>query len=134
MSMHELFDALGVALEDERWSWGGVRESDKRVFLYVWQDSVREIDGKHYAWVSEVEGADESLGARERLRHIALIGAGYRPYIVKCRAEDRALPLPTKAINEMEILAGGALIQLDDGFWLELAGRVPARNLMPRKE
>lgn len=134
MDLRELFDALGVTLQDARWSWGGVRESDKSVFLCVWQDSIREIDGKRHVWVSDVEGADESLGARELLAHIGLIRSGYVAYIVQCRPEDEETsPKPNKAVHDMEVLVGAALLKRDDGFWLEVADRSLIRAVMAPK-
>ncbi|HJV74729.1 MAG TPA: hypothetical protein VJ654_10945 [Noviherbaspirillum sp.] len=133
MSMRELFDALGAALQDERWSWGGVREHDKRVFLCVWQDTIREIDGKRCVWVSDVEGADESLGAGERLKHLGLIRSGYAPYLVTCGTDERATqPTATKGIDGWKILVGGALLAREDGFWLEVTNLAPLRDVTAR--
>jgi hypothetical protein len=129
MTRFELFEELGAPLQNQRWSWGGVKEIDKSVFLGVWQHGTKKIEGKRYVWVSDVEGADESLGARERLKHIELITAGYTPYMVMCAAEDEeAHPRVMKDFNSAEVYIGGALLEIDGGCWLELGDRVPVRR------
>jgi hypothetical protein len=46
MTLSQLFEQLGAPLANVRWSWGAVRESDSAVFLRVWQDECRPIDGR----------------------------------------------------------------------------------------
>lgn len=125
-----MFKELGAPLKNTRWSWGSVRESDRTVFLRVWQDGTRKVDGQRLIHLADKDEDEESQGAQERLQHIELIRGGYRCYLVMCQAQDTsANPRAVRSFNAREVFTGGELVELDEGYWLEFGERVDARSV-----
>lgn len=52
MNRTELFAYLRAPLSNPRWSWGSVRAADGAVFLLVWQDEHKKIEGKPFTCVN----------------------------------------------------------------------------------
>lgn len=133
MSQQELFKRLGAPLTNPRWSWGAVRATDGAVFLRVWQDETRNINGNSFMRVTSNEhfqGVDTSnRGWRERLNHVARVRAGAPSYMIMCVAKDiAAVPRQVHSFNEHEVFRGGELTDADNDTWLELGRRVPVRE------
>lgn len=92
MTLTDLFGHLGAPLSHHRWSWGAVRPEDGAVFVRVWQDEQRRIDG---AWFTQVtycgfsnDNPSNLLGYMERLKHVELVRDGAPSYMVMCKARD----------------------------------------------
>jgi hypothetical protein len=134
-SPSEFFRRLGAPLVNVVWSWGAVRGSDGVVFLRVWQDRERKVDGKWYTMLAHHEVFVEdptNLGWQERLAHVARIREGAPCYLVMCEAKDvNASPRASKSFNDRDVFVGGALVDMDGDWWIERTGRVAARELMP---
>jgi len=130
MSQAELFETLGAPLKNVRWSWGGVRKSDGAVFLRVWQDGTKKINGKRYIWISVESPLGNDLGENERMDHLKLVQAGHPCYLVMCQAVDTsATPRAIQSFNRNEVFETGDTI-LDDGdYWVEIRGRVNVREI-----
>jgi len=125
MTQAEIFKRLGAPLKNQRWSWGGVRESDRTVFLRVWQDGTMNIDNKRYIWVADKECEKSDLGSKERLSHVELIKSGYKCYMVMCQAVDtEASPRAVARFNRKELFVGGELIEKDGAYWMEFVDRI----------
>ncbi|MEH6585202.1 MAG: hypothetical protein V7720_01525 [Halioglobus sp.] len=129
---------LGAKLSNPQWSWGAQRE-DNTVFLRVWQDQTKKReDGFLWVRVSYGQGAKlDSLGNRERLRHIAEIQNGNPGYAVMClatkqydSAEDG--PRNIKSFNRKDVFHIGE-IQLGeyDCHYAKLIDRVPVSSVKP---
>jgi hypothetical protein len=135
MSISDLFRRLGAPLANHMWSWGAVRASDGAVFLRVWQDRERKIDGRWYTMVlsNVAEPTDPgNLGRLERIRQLELICNGARCYFVMCEAKDpKAAPRSIRSFNERDVFVGGAVVEMDGDWWIERAARISARELMP---
>lgn len=134
MSQKELFERLGAPLVNARWSWGAVRALDGAVFLRVWQDEARRIDGRLFVRITATEHFQNNdptnLGWQERLRHVDLVRNGAVSYMIMCVARDiNAIPREVQNFNREEVFQGGQLIDLDGDTWLELRGRVPVRDV-----
>lgn len=131
MSQAEMFTNLGAPLNNVRWSWGSVRESDGVVFLRVWQDGTRKIDGNRCIWISDEVPSDGDLGANERLQHVKLINSGQPCYLIMCQAVDtKALPRQVQSFNAKEVFHGGEILLDDGAYWIELKGRIPVREAL----
>jgi hypothetical protein len=128
MNRTELFAYLRAPLANTRWSWGAVRPDDGAVFLQVWQDEHKKIDGKPFTCVNSYTffGEDLSnLGHAERLRHVDLIRAGAPSFMIMCRAADpKASPRVIASIDDKDVFVGGRLVQFDGDWWLERAARI----------
>jgi|TARA_R100000049_G_C1952042_1_gene100660 hypothetical protein len=131
MSQAEMFANLGAPLNNVRWSWGSVRESDGAVFLRVWQDGTRKIDGKRFVWISDENPPEGDLGANERLHHVTLINSGKACYLIMCQAVDtKAAPRQVQSFNAKEVFCGGEVLFDDGAYWIELKGRVPVKQVI----
>lgn len=130
MSQAEIFASVGAPLKNVRWSWGSVRVSDGVIFLRVWQDGTKKIDGKRFIWISDELPPDGDLGANERLQHTKLVKSGRRCYLIMCQAVDTtAAPRQVQSFNEKEVFVGGEVIMKDGCYWIELKSRVPVKEV-----
>jgi len=88
MSLSSLFNRLGAPLHNNRWSWGAVRANDGSVFLRVWQDESKVINGKRFMRITANEyfqnNDPNNLGYQERLKHIQQIQTGAKSYMIVC--------------------------------------------------
>ncbi len=139
MRQKALFDKLGVRLRSVRWSWGGVRESDKAIFLKVWKDEKRKLPSegnREFVRVTDkkrFESKDRKRkhpGYYERLDHLARVKNGAKSYMVICIAKDvHTVPREVKSFNSDELYLGGKLMDYDGNSWLEIVGCVPVQDL-----
>lgn len=135
MNKSEFFASLGAPFTNVRWSWGGVRFGlDGAVVLRVWQDEIVLHDKLSYVRVMRFDTSNKkaaSPGYKERLHHVELIRRGRTCYMVMCTAKDpKAMPREIKEFNKKEIAVGGRLLQLNEGWWVELASWIPAQELI----
>ena len=132
MSMADLFQKLGAPLKNTRWSWGAVSEEGD-VYLRVWVDEFRKIDDKQTVRVTRHRTSrsnPEKAGHKERLEHVAQIGAGAKSFCVLCEAKDpNNHPRELASFDNKTILVGGKLIQDGEDFWLELTQRINVDEL-----
>src|SRR5581483_7108037 len=136
MSVTDFFAMLGAPLVSPRWSWGSVRSTDGIVFLRVWQDLDRKQDGKWYIkvlWPKEsYEKYPDNPGWKQRAEQVELIKEGAKCYMVMCEAADTSVAeRRVKAFDDKRLFPGGALIKIDDDWWLERRSPVSYRDAMP---
>src|SRR3569833_840607 len=133
MSITQLFKDLGAPLQGSQRSWGAVRVSDGVYFLKVWQDHVRQSDGRLLARLTFrtlLEDQPDDPAFQERLRWIEAIQQGARCYMVMCEAEDvKAKHRKIKNVDADDVFPGGTVGERDGDFWLELLPRVPMRDV-----
>ena len=119
MTLTHLFKRLGAPLANQRWSWGADRE-DGAVFLRVWQDQKKSIDGRWHLQITHHEkysDAKENLGYQERLRHLEMLKGGAKCYMVMCLAKDKnAAPRWIASFKEREVSVSGKLAGAE-GDW-----------------
>jgi len=137
LSQTEFFQSLGAPLQDFRRSWGGVRAGDSAIFLRVWQDETRRIDGKLYTMITARKWfADDpaNFGNSERLRHVEAIRAGASAFAVMCLAEDpSASPRTIRSFDDRDLFIGGGLMAFEGEEWLELVDKVSVSKLRTNK-
>lgn len=130
MTLSGFFEKLGAPLNNPRWSWGSVRDSDDVIFLRVWQDGTKRIGSKRYIWIFEEGLQPSSLGADERLRHTRMLQAGCPCYLVMCEAADTSATVrAVRGFNKNEVFEAGEILLFEGAHWLELKGRVSATGL-----
>lgn len=129
-SISQFFAALGAPLSNVRWSWGAIRPTDGAVFLRVWADEAKKIDGFWYTQLSfhqyfRMRG--DTPGYSERLQHIEKIRIGAPAYLVLCRAVDPNVdPRVIEHFDDRDIFVGGELREIDGDSWIQRASRQPA--------
>jgi hypothetical protein len=121
--MSSLFSELNAPLRNSLWSWGSVRESDRTVFLRVWEEGYRKIDDRRCVWVCDTDGSNQTLGGNERRRQVELIKEGYRAFMIMCKSEDGNCE---KVIhfNDEQLFVAGRLIEFEGQMYLEYLGRI----------
>ena len=135
MNQKQLFDRLGAPLSNTRSSRGSVRAEDGVVFLRVWQDEAKQLDGKLFMRVTaspdSEDGAAESPGYQERLEHVERVKNGAKTYMVMYRAAGgTAHPRQGGIFNDRELFVGGDVKEVDGEVWVELSERIPVREAM----
>lgn len=129
MTQTQMFASLSAPLKNSRWSMGSVREADGALFLKVWQDESRRINGKRFVWLSDELPPEDDVGAKERLEHVELIKSGQPCYLIMCQpADSKAKPRKMQSFNKKEVFVGGEVIVEDNAYWVELEGRVPLKE------
>jgi hypothetical protein len=128
VTLTDFFAYLGAPLHNQRWSWGAVR-LDGAVFLRVWQDEQRKIDG---SWFTQVTFRNffndnpSNLGCLERLKHVELVRSGAPSFMVMCLAKDvAASPREVASFDRNDVFVGGRLIEVEGNHWLERVARRP---------
>lgn len=133
LSQTEFFKSFDAPLQDFRRSWGGVRSGDGAIFLRVWQDETRRINGKLYTMVTARKWfADDpaNFGNNERVRHVEAIRLGAPAFAVMCLAEDPSVsPRTIRSFDDRELFIGHGLISHEGEEWLELVDKVSVSKL-----
>jgi hypothetical protein len=119
MTITKHFKKLGAPLVNRVWSWGAVSKHSSEIYLRVWQDEIKIIEGITCVRLTDInkfEGTGD-LGYKERLDHIAKIFEGYTCYLVFCVAKETANS-PRKISNyiEQEIFPTGILLRYEHDF------------------
>lgn len=132
MSLSDLFVRFGAPLANPRWSWGSAR-SDGTVFLRVWGDEMKTVDGRRYVRLINrraYEEAQENLGYAERCSQVEMVGRGAPAYAILCRAEDPvARPRMIRSFDAQTVLRLGGISLFDGDEWAEIIERVPVRAI-----
>ncbi|WP_086734993.1 hypothetical protein [Erythrobacter colymbi] len=133
MSITSLFERLNAPLANNRWSWGGIDQTSKRVFLRAWQDQTVVVDGLRFVRLAHHEAYTldpDNLGYQERLRHLEAIRMSHEVYVVMCRARDvKARPREIASYDDRDVFKIGRMINLNGDEWGEIVERVPVRQL-----
>ena len=81
-------NTLGANLNNARWSWGAFNPLTNQLFLRVWEDEIKTIDGNKYIAILKKSWGGTSPGYKERKRHIETYLNGAEGYGVLCTAKD----------------------------------------------
>ena len=132
MSLSDLFLRFGAPLANSRWSWGSTR-GDGAVFLRVWTDEMKTVEGRRYVRLINrraYEEVPENLGYAERCAHVEMLTKGAPGYAVLCRAaEPRARSREIASFDAQTVFRLGAVAIFDGDQWAEVVERVPVRAI-----
>ena len=98
ISRAKAFEARGVFLTDVRSSWSGVRKSDGKIVMTIWNSAVQSSGGgcSCLLWAPNAEGArpwSDTPAGKERLEHCKLaLEAGAEGLLVHGELLDGRLP------------------------------------------
>src|SRR3954471_5598817 len=88
-------NVLGAPLRNDRWSWGGINPRTEQLFLRVWEDERKVVDGLPCVLIQAKSWKTGSAGRPERARQIELMRNGMQAYGVVCVAHDVNAPRRT---------------------------------------
>jgi putative restriction endonuclease len=126
-------DKLGAPFKNQRWSWGAENINTGQVFLRLWSDDTRPIDGQNAIWVSQDGAASSSPGMNERRAHVSLLRNGREGYGVLCeRASNAQGPSVIASFDEKHLLRLGPLIDRDGRIYALILARQPSEDLRRR--
>jgi hypothetical protein len=106
---------LGANLVNPRWSWGAANPTTNQLFLRVWADQLKTVDGIQRISILRTNWEGSSAGFPERKRHVEALRNGAEGYGVLCTPKDGRNP-GSREIAEFDhqhLLKFGELI--DDG-------------------
>lgn len=126
MALDAFFRKLDAPLNNSRWSWGAVGQ-DGNVYLRVWQDETKNVDGQLRVRIYLDGVHDESNpGNNERKEHIKMIENGAKCLMVMCLAKDKDAPKrEIKHYNKRNLFVGGNLLKDGADIWIEILDKVP---------
>jgi len=132
MGQVTIFAQLGAPLEKHN-SWGAVRQADGVVFLTLWEDRIRTIDGVRYGRITHHgKFAKKRVPNPEypkRLEHVDRIRKGHPCYLVINKARDtEAITRSVGSVIQDEVFVGGKLIEHDGETWIEVGKGVPIEH------
>lgn len=132
MKINQFFTTtLGAQLKNARWSWGAYDSENHRIFLRVWQDGVKTVNGKERVLIARDVPRRKSNGFAERNNHISLVVGGADGYGVACIAVD---PKTTetrtiKSFDDQILLRLGEIFNEDGNTYANVIDRVQVKEL-----
>jgi putative restriction endonuclease len=122
MNISEFFvNMLGANLANPRWSWGAFNPNTNQLFLRVWKDQLKSVNGIERISIIRTAWKGTSAGFEERKRHIQVLRNGAEGYGVLCVAKD----LGATGARRISKFDGDTLLRF--GKLIDSAGRVYAR-------
>jgi len=134
ITITNLFERVGAPLRNPRWSWGAVRESDGAVFLRVWQDRKKVLDGVMYMMVTH-HGAfkddPDNLGYRERNDQVEQIRTGRPCFLIMCLAKDvTKSPREIKSFNSDWVFVGSEVVDIEGDSYVKVCDKVRLKSVI----
>jgi len=136
MTINQFFtDTLGAQLKNSRWSWGSIDPLHYRVFLRVWDDGFRIINGVDCVLVGFGVQGRNSNGFAERHQQLQLIRDGAKGYGVVCVAVDSETDAARqiKSFDDQTLIEFGSLLTIDGEVYATVVARVPISELAHAK-
>jgi hypothetical protein len=107
LSLTEFFKIrLGAPLINTRQSWGAYKSDQSAVYLAVWQDEIKRVDG--VTWVNVLGWGDigSTFGREERIKHLDSIKEGMPAFaLIKAAKDVKANPREMKEFNADYVIA-----------------------------
>ena len=131
MSISDFFqNKLGVKLKNTRWSWGASNPATKQVFLRVWDDDFKTIDGLKHIRILGKDWVGRSHGLPERKGHIEELRKGSEGYGVLCTAKDSDLSKARriKTFDQEVLLKFGQIKNVGKNVFVPIV-RIPVEKL-----
>lgn len=127
-------DILGANLANHRWSWGAFNPSTNQLFLRVWEDQIRKINGRESVSLLLLGFKNSSKGLPERERHIKSMEQGTEGYGVVCTAVNTVGSARTiQSFDEKALLKFGPLFNDGTRIYAEIIDRVPISELARKR-
>ena len=107
LSLTEFFKMrLGAPLATTRQSWGAYKSDQSAVYLAVWQDEIKRVDGVTWVNVLGWDDIGSTFGREERIKHLDSIKAGMPAFaLIKVAKDVKANPREMKEFNSDYVIA-----------------------------
>lgn len=129
MTLSALFEWLGAPLKNVRWSWGSLRAADGAVFLRVWEDGFKQLQGLQVVDVLHTTWEGRSPGFNERKEHLELVKRGAPCYMIVCVAKDPSeSPRVIESFDARYLYKGGQVLERVSHAYIQVVARVPAER------
>jgi putative restriction endonuclease len=128
---------LGAPLRNARWSWGAISPTTGQLFLRIWEDQRKTVDGVSCFLILRGKWRSNSEGTPERHEHIELMKRGARAFgVVQVAERTGGGGRVMKSFNSHALIRFGRLIEKGDSVYATIAGQVPVaavegRNRIP---
>jgi hypothetical protein len=101
LSLTEFFKIrLGAPLINTRQSWGAYKSDQSAVYLAVWQDEIKRVDGVTWVNVLGWDDIGSTFGREERIKHLDSIKAGMPAFaLIKAAKDVKTNPREMKEFN-----------------------------------
>jgi len=129
LSLTEFFKTrLGAPLTTTRQSWGAYKSDQSAVYLAVWQDEIKRVDGVTWVNVLGWDDIGSTFGREERIKHLDSIKAGMPAFaLIKVAKDVKANPREMKEFNSYYVIAIKNHFREPEGemMQVELGERIP---------
>jgi hypothetical protein len=135
MKINQFFaETLGANVKNPRWSWGAVEPMFDRIYLRVWADQFKTIEGKEHILVDRDDYFEgyQSNGIKERRDHVQLVRDGAAGYGVVCKPNDNNEKRKICEFDSKLLLRLGRLRKHQHCTWAEIVTRVSVSELQRR--
>jgi len=107
LSLTEFFKIrLEAPLATTRQSWGAYKSDKSAVYLAIWQDEIKRVDGVTWVNVLGWDDIGSTFGREERIKHLDSIKAGMPGFaLVKVAKDVKANPREMKEFNSDYVIA-----------------------------
>lgn len=132
MGINQFFvETLGANPGNPRWSWGAYDSFTDRVYLRVWADEFRVVDGLECVLVLRSTPRIASSGRQERETHLDRVRAGSAGFGIVCEAVDPSAhgARKIKRFNTETLIEIAALKVQDDDIYAVVGRRLPVNQL-----
>jgi putative restriction endonuclease len=128
-------DTLGSPLSNTRWSWGASNLVTGQLFLRVWEDERKTINGTEYIAIFGSDWESKSPGLPERRRHVELLWQGIEGYGVLCTAVDPHSTGPREilAFDQERLIQFGSLRDDAGTTYAEIVARPLVEDVVSTK-
>lgn len=127
-------DELGASLANSRWSWGGVDERNRRVYLRLWRSEIRDEANQRDIQLLRKDSSNTGRpGWAERTRHIELIRSGYAGFGVLCVKESPEAGVILDFDSE-ELVVLGPITESESCVRAEIVGTVTPAQLQAESQ
>ena len=125
--------ALGAPLRNDRWSWGAINPTTEQLFLRVWEDERKVVDGLPCFLIQAKTWKNTSAGRPERAHQIELMRNGMQAYGVVCVARDISAPRRTiRSFKTDTLLKFGPVIDKTDSVYAVITGETASAAVRDR--
>jgi hypothetical protein len=136
MNISDFYEnTLGANLSNPRWSWGAYNPITNRLFLRVWRDQKKIIDGKEVIAICSKNSKSKSRGYPERIRHVDNLRKGIEGFGVICDNKINELKneRSIKHFDSDSLLQFGKIIEKGNYIYAQIVNRIPVADLINKQ-